>query len=384
MPSIHTIQGPGPRPTRQEHCAPAVINTVNLQAYKKVGKMPSQALGKTSFRLTHDTRPASPRPLQISFHFFNSLTPELLSTAGLPPAGDESQRHNARDVHLRAEDLGVQTKFLSGGLHVLETLLVVGAGTTDPDLDFVLVELRGVVAEGANDTLECAGDVGEVGNTTTDEQNLARVVHGSAEHEVEDGAGVVVGLGLSGSTRVLSVVGELVGEASGGNSISVDDGSTATGDQSPDTAVGVEDSELERGTGLGVKVGNVGLLLGELTTEGSRELHRRAGVNVDLLAVGRRNVGQTKSGGRASNGPLDTTLEVGSLVELGSKIQEVHGGGGGILIGDDNEGVDLEVGELTLDVDGVQPADEVNQNIVDTLGDLLQQSRGDLVVGRVL
>lgn len=287
-------------------------------------------------------------------------------------------------MHLGAEDLGVQAELLCRGLHVLKTLLVVGAGTTDPDLDVVLVELLGVVAKRPNDTLECAGDVGEVGNTTTDEENLALVRHRCAEHEVEDGAGVVVGLRLGGSTRVLTVVGELVGEASRSDGVGVDDGSTTTSDESPDAAVAVQDSELEGGTGLGVKVGNVSLLLGQLTTERSRELHRRAGVDVDLLAVGRGNVGEAESGGRAGNGPLDTALEVGGLVELGSKIQEVHGGGGGILVRDDNEGVDLEVGELAVNVDGVQAADEVDQDVVDTLGNLLQQGRGDLLVGRVL
>ena len=47
--------------------------------------------------------------------------------------------------------------------------------------------------------------VGEVGNTTTDEQDLAVGVHGCAQHEVEDGAGVVEGLRLSGRARVLTV-----------------------------------------------------------------------------------------------------------------------------------------------------------------------------------
>lgn len=326
---------------------------------------------------------STPPNTHISFHLYR-LTSELLSAAGLPSAGDEGQGHDTGDVHLGAEDLGVQAKFLGGSLHVLETLLVVGAGTADPNLDLVLVELLGVVAEGADDTLECAGDVGEVGNTTTNEEDLALVGQGSAEHEIEDGAGVVVGLRLGGSTRVLTVVGELVGETGRGNGIGVDDGSTTTSDQSPDTSVGVEDGKLEGGTGLGIKVGDVSLLLGQLTTEGSGELHRRAGIDVNLLAVGGGDVGQAKSGRGAGNSPLDTALKVGSLVELGSKIEEVHRGGGGILVGDDNEGVDLEVGELALDVDGVQPGDEVNQHVVNTLGDLLQQRRSDLVVGRVL
>lgn len=59
-------------------------------------------------------------------------------------------------------------------------------------------------------------------------------------------------------------------------------------------------------------------------------------------------------------------------------------GGGGISVGDDNQGVDLEVGELAVNVDGVQARDEVNQDIVNTGGDLAQQGRGNLLVGGVL
>lgn len=62
----------------------------------------------------------------------------------------------------------------------------------------------------------------------------------------------------------------------------------------------------------------------------------------------------------------------------------MHRGGGGIGVGDDNEGVDLEVGEVAVNVDGVEAADEVDEDVVDTLGDLAQQSRGNLLVGGVL
>lgn len=53
----------------------------------------------------------------------------------------------------------VEIQFLSNSLDVLETFLVVGAGTTDPDLDLVLVQQRGDLTESPNDTLECAGDL---------------------------------------------------------------------------------------------------------------------------------------------------------------------------------------------------------------------------------
>jgi hypothetical protein len=45
------------------------------------------------------------------------------------------------------------------------------------------------------------------------------------------------------------------------------------------------------------------------------------------------------------------------LIELGGKIEEVDRGRGAVLVGDDNEGVDLEVGELAVDVDGIEAGD---------------------------
>ena len=49
-------------------------------------------------------------------------------------------------------------------------------------------------------SLEFRTYVGEVGNTATNEEDLALGVHRCAEHEVEDSAGVVEGLGLGGCT----------------------------------------------------------------------------------------------------------------------------------------------------------------------------------------
>lgn len=208
-------------------------------------------------------------------------------------------------------------------------------------------------------------------------------MHGGAEHEVEDGTGVVEGLSLGGSTRVLAVVGELRGETSGGNGVGVDDGSTTTSDEGPDAAGGVEDGELEGSTGLRVHLGNVGLLLAHFTAERRGELHGRTGVNVDL-AVGGGNGGLAESGVGAGNGPLDTALELGGLVDLGGKIEEVDISGGDVGVGNDDEGVDLEVGELAVDVDGVEAGDEVNEDIVNTGGHLAEETLGDLLVAGVL
>ena len=62
-------------------------------------------------------------------------------------------------MHLWAVDVHVEAKLLADTLDVLETLLVVRTGATDPDLDLVLVEEGRDLAESANDTLESGGDL---------------------------------------------------------------------------------------------------------------------------------------------------------------------------------------------------------------------------------
>jgi hypothetical protein len=209
-------------------------------------------------------------------------------------------------------------------------------------------------------------------------------VHGCAEHEVEDSAGVVEGLGLGGGTGVLAVVGKLRGETSRGDSVGVDDGSTTTSNESPDAASAVENGELEGSTSLCVHLSNVCLLLAHLTTERCGELHGRASVNVDLAVLGSTASGDAEGGRRAGNGPLDTALELGGLVNLGGKVEEVDISGGDLLVGNDDERVDLEVSELAVDVDGVKARNEVNKDVVDTGGHLAEEALGDLLVAGVL
>ena len=62
-------------------------------------------------------------------------------------------------MHLGAEDVHVEAELDADGLDVLEALLVVGTGATDPDLDLVLDEERGDLAESADDSLESRGDL---------------------------------------------------------------------------------------------------------------------------------------------------------------------------------------------------------------------------------
>ena len=57
----------------------------------------------------------------------------------------------------------------------------------------------------------------------------------------------------------------------------------------------------------------------------------------------------------------------------------------GILVRDNDEWVDLKVCELAVNIDSIQTADEVDQDVVYALGHLLQQCLGkDLIRGVLL
>jgi len=86
------------------------------------------------------------------------LALELLDT-GVVLSRNESERDDAGNVHLGTEDVHVEAELNADGLDVLETLLVVGTGAADPDLDLVLDEERCDLTESANDTLESGSDL---------------------------------------------------------------------------------------------------------------------------------------------------------------------------------------------------------------------------------
>lgn len=95
---------------------------------------------------------------QAVCHCALSLTIKLLD-AVIHLAWDQREWHNTGNVHFWAENVHAEIQLLADCLDVLETFLVVGTGTADPDLDLVLVEEGSDFAEGADDTLECAGDL---------------------------------------------------------------------------------------------------------------------------------------------------------------------------------------------------------------------------------
>ena len=150
-----------------------------------------------------------------------------------------------------------------------------------------MVDQRGLVLlESTDDALESRCDVGEVGDTTADDQNLAIRVRLATSDQVNcedmrwkrldsrkpltDCLRILVSLTFCRSARVLSVVGKLMSKAVGRNGVGVDDRGTTTSDHGPYAAFGVENGELKRCTSRTIKLLDVRFLLCEVTTKRCR------------------------------------------------------------------------------------------------------------------
>ena len=103
---------------------------------------------------------------------------------GLADVDSKSKGNDVSNVGVGTEDTDRDTKGLSEKAHGLETLLVVGSSTTDKDLDLVGDQLVPELLEGADDTLEGGSNIGEVSNTSTDDEELSLGVRSAAGDEI--------------------------------------------------------------------------------------------------------------------------------------------------------------------------------------------------------
>ena len=78
-------------------------------------------------------------------------------------------------MHLWAVHVHVESELLTDALDVLETFLVVGACTTDPDLDVVLVENGSDLTQSADDSLKCGGNLCNVSRHSSKKNIVARL-----------------------------------------------------------------------------------------------------------------------------------------------------------------------------------------------------------------
>lgn len=97
----------------------------------------------------------------------------------------KSQRNNLGDVGVGTKDTDGNAQALSEETHGFETLLVVGSSTSDEDLDLVGNQLVLELLESTDDALEGGGDIGEVGNTSSNDEDLSFGVGGTTSDEVD-------------------------------------------------------------------------------------------------------------------------------------------------------------------------------------------------------
>lgn len=113
-------------------------------------------------------------------------------------------------MSLWAKDVEGNVQVLAHLPHDPQALLIVGTSTSNKDLDLELFQLDLKLLQGSDDAFERGGHVGEVGNASTNDQDLATRIH-LPGHEGEEGLGVVVGLLLTWSSGVFSIVGQFFG-----------------------------------------------------------------------------------------------------------------------------------------------------------------------------
>ena len=97
----------------------------------------------------------------------------------------QSEWDNLGDVGLGAVHLDRNTKRLAKETHGLETLLVVRATTADENADRMVDKRSLVLFESTDDAFESRGDVCEVGNTTTNDENLSFRVWSATGHQID-------------------------------------------------------------------------------------------------------------------------------------------------------------------------------------------------------
>lgn len=104
---------------------------------------------------------------------------------GLADIDTEGKGDNLSNVSIGTEDADGNTQALSEQAHSLQALLVVGTTATNEDLDLVGDQLVLELLESTDNALEGSSDIGEVSNTTTDDQDLALGVRCAAGDKID-------------------------------------------------------------------------------------------------------------------------------------------------------------------------------------------------------
>lgn len=81
--------------------------------------------------------------------------------------------------------MNLNTKRLTEQSHSLESFLIIRSTSSNEDSDLVLLKLMLVFLERSDDSLEGRSDVGEVGNSSTDDEDLSFFVGRSTSHQID-------------------------------------------------------------------------------------------------------------------------------------------------------------------------------------------------------
>ena len=109
--------------------------------------------------------------------------------------------------------------------------------------------------------------------------------------------------------------------------------------------------------------------------------HRRATISGDGFALGGCGVGTFVDREITGNCPLGSAYRFCSLIEFGGHVEVMDGGGSTIDTVETNQGVDLEVREVEVDVDGVETDEEVDEDFLLLSGYMFEKGLSPDVTG---
>mmetsp|Transcript_52310 Transcript_52310/g.122892 ORF Transcript_52310/g.122892 Transcript_52310/m.122892 type:complete len:416 (-) Transcript_52310:223-1470(-) len=264
----------------------------------------------------------------------------------------EAQGHwnHRRDVRLGAIDFHSQSELVAGDFQLLQALQIVRAGSATPDVDLVFLDLIRKHLKSLDQACESGRDVSEVCDTSSDDQELALWVLVAA-HQGEDCLGIREGLLCGGSSRIFSIIGQLLSPAVVRHGVRVHNRCATTSYHGPDTALIVEDGQLQGSTGLPVQLSNEG-----------------------LFRIG----SSTKRRWPIQFAPLLGAQERSSLVDLCDEVQGHY-----LVVREQGNRIDLEVCEVQVAVEGKKCLDEAREGCALARLHLVQELRANHVLGNL-
>lgn len=109
----------------------------------------------------------------------------LCARSALGLSDTQCEWDDISDVSFGAVHFDTDAERLAKEAHGLETLLVVGATTADENADGMVNERSPVLLKSADDALESRGDVCEVGDATTNDEDLTLRVRIATGHQID-------------------------------------------------------------------------------------------------------------------------------------------------------------------------------------------------------